>query len=56
MNPAAAEALDTLLGSSKIRKGILNGQPLMEMYASLQPDLADYLKKRREFLIYPDGL
>lgn len=56
LNPAAAEALDTLLGSSKVRKAILNGQPLMELYASLQPDLADFLKKRKEFMIYPDSL
>ena len=54
MNPAAAEALDTLLGSSKIRKAILNGTPLMELYTSLQPELAEYLKKRREFMIYPE--
>ncbi len=54
LNPSAAEALDTLLGSSKVRKAIINGQPLMELYASLQPDLADFLKKRREFIIYPD--
>lgn len=53
-NAAAAEALDTLLGSSKVRGGILGGQTLMQIYAGLQTELNDYLKKRREFLIYPE--
>ncbi|MGM0599776.1 MAG: exo-beta-N-acetylmuramidase NamZ family protein [Candidatus Rifleibacteriota bacterium] len=53
-NPAAAEAIDTLLGSSTVREKILAGEPLMMIYASLKPDLADYLKKRREFIIYND--
>lgn len=53
-NPAAAEALDTLLGSSKIRQGIISGQPLMAIYASLQADIAEFTRKRREFLIYPE--
>ena len=42
MNPAASESMDTLLGNSKVRKGILNGTPLMELYATLQPDLASF--------------
>jgi uncharacterized protein YbbC (DUF1343 family) len=54
MNPAAAEALDTLLGNAKVRKSILNNVPLMEIYSGLQPDLADFLKKRREFMIYQE--
>jgi uncharacterized protein YbbC (DUF1343 family) len=54
MNPAASEAIDTLLGSSTVRKAILNGDPLMSIYSSLQPELAKFLKKRREFLIYQD--
>jgi uncharacterized protein YbbC (DUF1343 family) len=53
-NPAAAEALDTLLGSSKIRNGILGGQTLMQIYATLQGDLSEFIRKRREFLIYPE--
>ena len=53
-NAAAAEALDTLLGSSKVRGGILGGQTLMQIHAGLQSNLNDYLKKRREFLIYPE--
>jgi uncharacterized protein YbbC (DUF1343 family) len=53
-NPAAAEAIDTLLGNSTVRKKILTGEPLMMIYSSLKPDLADYLKKRREFIIYHD--
>jgi uncharacterized protein YbbC (DUF1343 family) len=54
LNPAAAEAIDTLLGSSKVRKAIMNGEPLMGIYSSLQPDLSSFLKKRREFLIYQE--
>jgi uncharacterized protein YbbC (DUF1343 family) len=52
-NPAAAEALDTLLGSSLIRKSIIAGQPLMTAYASLQAEVAEFIRKRKEFLIYP---
>lgn len=54
MNPSAAEALDTLLGSSKVRKSILGGAPLMDIYSNLQPGLAEFLKKRREFMIYQE--
>lgn len=53
-NPAAAEALDTLLGSGRVRNGILSGQTLMQIYATLQSDLAEFVRKRREFLIYPE--
>ena len=53
-NAAAAEALDTLLGSGKVRGGILGGQTLLQIHAGLQSELNDYLKKRREFLIYPE--
>lgn len=53
-NPVAAEAIDTLLGSSKVRLGIINGLPLMQIYASLQPDLKEFLRRRREFMIYPE--
>ncbi len=53
-NPAAAEALDTLLGSSRVRNGILGGQTLMQIHTNLQGDLAEFIKKRREFLIYPE--
>ncbi|PKL42813.1 MAG: hypothetical protein CVV41_12350 [Candidatus Riflebacteria bacterium HGW-Riflebacteria-1] len=53
-NPAAAEALDTLLGSQKIRQSVLNNRPIMETYAALQSDIAEFSKKRREFIIYPE--
>ncbi len=53
-NPAAAEALDTLLGSSRIRNGILGGQTLMQIHTALQSGLKEYMSKRREFLIYPE--
>lgn len=53
-NPAAAEALDTLLGSAKIRQGIMAGQPLLAIYSALQADLGDFIRKRREYLIYPE--
>ncbi|MDN5279852.1 MAG: hypothetical protein PWR01_3817, partial [Clostridiales bacterium] len=42
------------LGNAKVRKSILNNVPLMEIYSGLQPDLADFLKKRREFMIYQE--
>lgn len=53
-NPAAAEAIDTLLGNSKVRLGIINGLPLMQIYASLQPELKEFMRRRREFMIYPE--
>lgn len=53
-NPAAAEAIDTLLGNSTIRSGIIAGQSLMAIYSSIQKDLVEFIKKRREFLIYPE--
>ena len=53
-NPAAAEALDTLLGSQKIRQSVINSRPLMETYSALQADIAEFTKKRREFIIYPE--
>jgi len=53
-NPAAAEALDTLLGNRFIRNGIVSGQSLMEIYSSTQRELGEFIKKRREFLIYPE--
>lgn len=53
-NPAAAEALDTLLGNSFIRNGIVSGRSLMEIYSATQKELGEFIKKRREFLIYPE--
>ncbi|HNX75602.1 MAG TPA: DUF1343 domain-containing protein [Candidatus Rifleibacterium sp.] len=53
-NPAAAEALDTLLGSSRVRNGILGGQTLMQVHTSIQASLKDFINKRKEFLIYPE--
>ena len=53
-NPAAAEALDTLLGSQKIRQSVINNRPVMETYSALQSDIAEFSKKRREFIIYPE--
>jgi uncharacterized protein YbbC (DUF1343 family) len=53
-NPHVAEAIDTLLGNSKVRLAIINGVPLMQLYSSIQPEIASFLKKRREFLIYPE--
>ncbi len=53
-NPAAAEALDTLLGSQKIRQSIINNRPIMETWSGLQADVAEFTKKRREFIIYPE--
>lgn len=53
-NPAAAEAIDTLLGSQKIRQSIISGLPLMQIWSSLQSDIAEFNGKRREFLIYPE--
>ena len=53
-NPAAAEALDTLLGSSRVRNAILGGQTLMQVHTSIQASLKDFINKRKEFLIYPE--
>jgi len=53
-NPAAAEALDTLLGSKNIRQSIISNRPLMETYSSMQADIAEFIKKRQEFMIYPE--
>jgi len=53
-NPAAAEAIDTLLGSQKIRQNIISSRPLMEIWSSLQADIAAFNQKRREFMIYPE--
>lgn len=53
-NPTVANALDTILGCSDVRKNILNDTPLMQIYTSLQPNLTNFLKKRKEFLIYPE--
>ncbi|MBU1109394.1 MAG: DUF1343 domain-containing protein [Candidatus Riflebacteria bacterium] len=53
-NPSAAEALDILLGSQKIRQNIISNRPLMETYSALQTDISEFIKKRREFLIYPE--
>ncbi|KAF1079968.1 MAG: Protein YzbB [Candidatus Rifleibacterium amylolyticum] len=53
-NPAAAEAVDTLLGSQKIRQSIISSRPLMETWSSLQADIATFNQKRREFMIYPE--
>jgi len=53
-NPAAAEAIDTLLGNQKVRQSIIGNRPLMETWSSLQPDIATFNQKRREFMIYPE--
>ncbi len=52
-NQAAAEALDTLLGSSRVRTSIIGGHSLMQIHSSLQGSMNDFIRKRREFLIYP---
>lgn len=53
-NPTVAEAIDTLLGSSVVRTSLLNSASLMSLYTTLQPNLTKFLKKRKEFLIYPE--
>lgn len=51
-NQAAAEAIDSLAGSSVVRASILTKQPLMQIYNIVQSELNDFIKKRNEFLIY----
>ncbi len=53
-NPAAAEAIDSLAGSGRLRQAIIEGQPLMQIYSMIQGDLANFIRRRTEFLIYSE--
>lgn len=45
---------DKLAGNSTLRKQILAGKTEAEIRETWQPGLADFLKKRKKYLLYPD--
>ena len=53
-NQAAAEAIDSLAGSAMLREMIISNKPLMQIYSSLQQNLAQFMQNRKEFLIYSE--
>jgi uncharacterized protein YbbC (DUF1343 family) len=54
-NPALAGGLDTLLGGSSIRTGIIQGLPVLQIHAGFQRALAEFLRKRASYLMYPES-
>jgi uncharacterized protein YbbC (DUF1343 family) len=44
--------IDLLTGDAAIREGLDNGTPALELEASWQEELGDFLAARREFLLY----
>jgi len=45
---------EKLTGTSKLRKQILSGTPIVDIKASWQDDLSAFKKIRKKYLIYPD--
>lgn len=46
---------DILCGTNRIRQMIEDGMPLPEIEASWQKDLAEFLKSREKYLLYPEN-
>ncbi len=54
-NQTAAEGVDILLGGSTIRTAIIQGKGIDEIRGLVKAPLTDFLAKRKQFLIYPEG-
>ena len=54
-NPSVAEGIDTLLGSDKVRLGLLKGISAKDLARQWREDLQKYQRERKAFLIYPDS-
>ncbi len=46
--------IDLLTGDAAIREGLDQGVPVKDLEAAWQPELAEFLQVRREFLLYPE--
>ena len=54
-NQTAAEGVDILLGGSDIRTAIIQGKGMDEIRGLVKASVSDFMKKRKQFLIYPEG-
>ena len=50
----ASDFMDKLAGTDKLRKAMLAGEPLENIRASWQAGLAQYIVKRKPYLLYPE--
>lgn len=48
------EYFDRVQGTDRIRKGLIEGEPIPDIVARARPQLAEFSEIRRPFLLYPD--